>query len=361
MADNDIRRECILELFQSLRPVVNKQLLGIWEDVYTSKEIPQRYWLEKFQLALKTTTHIQSCELRQNISHASELSTTLHKAYVLTGDVYHGEAPQVKASIELLVDFCKEVIVSTARQLWYVPYLVYYITHDKEKAAEGRQELDALIKASIKTTLKQQTGEIILAQRAVVEKYKDHVKEEESEENNENEKEENEKRENESDVESDDLSDETFSTMSSSVTNKSRHSEVEQSPPHHLHTYSHQPSIIHSPSQSPPRSPKYVIGNDLKLTLSPPPSPPYSSRRAPSVTSSSTSSLKALPADGDNINDIYIPRKSNPASLDIPVPPKTKSKAKELLYNMNWYRGNPKLYQYLIAKKKKQIKHKLRE
>jgi hypothetical protein len=322
MADNDIRRECILELFQSLRPVVNKRIYSIWESIYTSKEIPQRYWLEKFQLSLKTTLQIQSCDLCQNISHVQELATTLHKAYILTGEVYHEEAPQVNESIDLLLDFTKEVIVSTARQLWYAPYLVYFVTHDKSKAAAGRQEMDALIKASIKTTLKQQTSEMILAQRAVVEKYKDHVKYEpeiESEERASS---------------SSELSDESYSDIDSSVTDKSEkltHHSPPLTPPS-------------SPPQSPPRSPpKYVLGDDLKLSISPLQSP----KRPPSIASSA-SSLKALPTDGDDINNIYIPRKSNPASLDIPLMKKPKSH----LYKMSWYRGNPKLYQYLIAKKK---------
>jgi hypothetical protein len=339
MADNDIRRECILELFQNLRPVVSKRLLDIWESIHTSKEIPQRYWLKKFQLALKNTLQIEPKELRQGISHVQELAATLYKAYVLTGEVYHEEAPQVKESVELLLDFTKEVIVSTARQLWYSPYLTFFITHEKSKAAEGRSKLDSLIKECIKTTLKQQTGEMIVAQRAVVEKYKNHVGDVEDEESSE-------------DVDS--LTDESYSTMDSSVTDKSEsrppRSQPPKSPKHIVDD-----DLKQLIPYSPPKSPKYIVGEDLKLSISGHSSP----RRSPSsIASSATSrhSLKALPTEDDDINDIYIPRKSNPASLSIPLMNKNKFKAKEHLYNMSWYRGNPKLYQYLVAKKKRQLR-----
>lgn len=345
--EGDIRREYILNLFQHIRPVVNKFLFELWESVYTDSSIPQRYWLEKFQLSLKSTLQIDSSLIKVALKHYEEdLASILHKTYVLTGESYYDEAPQVKESVELLLNFIKEVLVNTAREIWYVPYYFYFMTHDKIKAPEGRHELDKIIKNSIKITLKKQVGEMIVAQRAVVEKYKEHIEgvkvEEEGEEDDLGS---NDDAEIDSDASgtSEDISDESSSEIASEVT-------IDKASEHHTedfasHSRPHSPS--HSRSNSPPRSPKYVVGSDLKLDLIPQTKPP-------SIASSASSmvSLKALPTDGDDIQDIYIPRKSNPTSLDIPLV--KKKTAREHLYNnMTWYRANPKLYQHLLAKKKK--------
>lgn len=369
MADNSdaIRREYILNLFQYIRPVVNKFLFDLWETIYTDTNIPQRYWLEKFQLSLKSTLQIEPNTIKAALKqHTEDLASTLYKTYILTGYAYYDEAPQVKESVELLVNFVKDVVVSTAREVWYVPYYFYFTTHDKIKAPEGRHEIDKMIKNNIKLTLKQQVSEMIMAQRAVVEKYKDHIDDPANEGTQE---------EFEDDAESVALTDETTSEISSEVTKESEYEQSpEKTPPHSpLHSPPHSPlhslphslphspphSLPHSPphspphsrshsiTHSPPRSPKYVLGSDLKLDLK---DMSHTSSRASST--SSDVSLKALPMDGDDIHDIYIPRKSNPASLDIPLI--KKKSAKERLYNnMNWYRGNPKLYQYLLERKRK--------
>jgi hypothetical protein len=281
---------------------------------------------------LKSTLQIETSTIKAALKNQEEdLASTLYKTYVLTGNAYYEEAPQVKESVELLLNFIKDVIVSSAREVWYVPYLYYFTTHDKNKAAEGRHELDKIIKNSMKIVLKQQVGEMIMAQRAVVEKYKEHIDTGEDAEK------------------VSEVTYESSSEISSQATDKESdyQSSSTRSHPHSPH---HTPlqSTPQSPARSTPNSPKYVVGSDLKLDLN------YSPSKAPSIAASSLSSvtsLKAIPKDDDDIHDLFIPRKSNPTSIDIPLIKKKTSK-EHLYNNMSWYRGNPKLYQYLMAKKR---------
>lgn len=172
---NTKRIEYIADVMSGCKDVLYMMLMRIWIDVYTNKEIPQRLWLQEFQLALKQTVTFSHADFEASIhKHMRPKDTlkSLYNALVSTGHIFHNTTLFIRKDLSLLVHFIRDSLVYVARQLWYKPFYPYHISHKRHKHKEAKEAFDKLISESISFTIRQQANEICIAQENLKSKRK---------------------------------------------------------------------------------------------------------------------------------------------------------------------------------------------
>jgi hypothetical protein len=311
------RSEFISDIIIECKAPVYNTFMSFWKQIYTSKDIPQRYWLEKFQLKLKDSTTIEHNTLLEYVQRSTRknLLHSLYEAYLLTGELYHNEKPLIREDIEILLSFLKDVLVKTARDIWYSPFIFFQITHKKDKMDEAKHSFDKIYVNAVKYTLRQQTNEMIITQRSYMQKHVDKLELNEQpnqvpEPNNE--------------IQS--LSDDTISEFSSESEDVIAHDTAEkhQTKEVELNSQAVQPKIF---------TEKYIL--DDNLTLKP-------------ETLSRSSSFKAIISDEDSDEDLFIPRKPTVKEEEAIIKPEKHKYHKH--HVSAYYKGNPMLTRRLQNK-----------